>query len=108
MFKDDERALAIEKSAVVSVRINLVHLVLWAEWLERAGSPAGSVNQAVSSALGFAIDVLRANGQVSGTMGLGDAVNWLNEHRLFQRRMFGKKKKKLGAYMSFENMRMEG
>lgn len=108
MWKDDERALAIEKTSVASVRVDLVQLTLWAEWMERAGCPANSVNQAVSSALGFAVDVLRANGQVTGTVRLEDAKHWLDEHRLFQRRMLGRKKQKLGAYISFEGMREEG
>ena len=108
MFQDNERALRIEKTAVASVRIDLVQLALWTEWMKRIESPVTSVNQAVSSALDFAVGVLRANGYIKGEMELGEAANWLDEHGLFQRRMLGKKKKKLGAYMSFENMRMKG
>ena len=108
MFQDDERALAVERSAVVSVRIDLVQLAVWTKWMDRAGISASSVNQAVSSALGFAVDVLRANGQISETPTLGEAVTWLDERRLFQRRMLGKKKQKLGTFMTFESMRMEG
>jgi hypothetical protein len=108
MLQDGERALAVERSAVVSVRIDLVQLAVWTKWMDKAGIPASSVNQAVSSALGFAVDILRANGHIDKTPTLGESVTWLDERRLFQRRMLGKKKQKLGAFMTFESLRMEG
>lgn len=109
MFKDDERALAIERTAVAYVRIDLVKLALWCDWLDGQDMPAKSLNQAVSTALSYMVDLLIANGKIIKTdISLSDAVMWLNDRGLLQRGMMGKKKRRLGTFMAFENMRLRG
>lgn len=108
MFQDDERALAIERTAVASVRVDLINLALWSDWMNKQGVPPRSVNQAVGSALNYIVDLLRSNGQITESITLNQAAVMLDNNRLLQKRMYGKKGSKLGTFMSFENMRMEG
>lgn len=108
MFQDDERALTVERTAVASVRVDLINLALWSDWMNKQGAPPKSVNQAVGSALNYIVDLLRSNGQITESITLNQAAVMLDNNRLLQKRMYGRKGSKLGTFMSFENMRMEG
>lgn len=108
MFQDDERALAIERTAVASVRVDLVNLALWADWMNKQGVPPKSVNQAVSSALNHVVNLLKSNGQITASVTLAQAEEMLSSNRLFQRGMYGRRGSKLRTFTSFESMREEG
>lgn len=108
MFQDDERALAVERTAVASVRVDLINLALWSDWMNKQGLPPKSTSQAVGSALNYIVDLLRSHGQITESITLSQAAVMLDENRLLQKGMYGRRGRKIGTFMSFENMRMEG
>jgi len=103
---DDSKELMAERSTVASVRIDLVKIALWVEWLEGQRALPRSINQAVSTMVEYVVDSLVENKMIrGGTVRLNDAVRYLEERGLMQRRMYGAAGHKLQTFRTFELLR---
>jgi hypothetical protein len=104
-MREEER---VETSVPVQARVSLVDLAVIDRYWIDSGYEMRSMSQLVGWSVSLLVEILRASGKIRGEMGASEAHRHLSNRVLFQKSLKKRAMKKIGAAITFENLRREG